>query len=391
MDQIEMLWICPNDSTKNLGRHKKCQTCGRHKTDKEEFIMPDDISINANITDESLLNKATLPEDLHCVFCGASRFADENICRECGASQVKVNIDISNTSQDNNVKVKNEGTFHVSRSRITEPVPDFRQKSHLLLILGTCVCLFSIGLYLLLRTSQERAKVSSVSWTYTVSIERYHAVYSEGWSTPFNAEDIHSLGTRTHHLVQVPNGTHSEWVTDASKCGQSCFTTPRICQPVPKTCSRVPRSCTSNKNGFASCTGGNTVCTGGGTSCTGGITSCSPKHCSIEVQDYRSEPVMQTWYSWNVWQWDWNRDVVTSGNSVETWWPSDEKLALRVSLLPREDERVVRKNEKYMTVFTSKSGRVLKYAPKSLAEFVSLNIGTEKMLNVSLIDVQLVK
>lgn len=404
-----MLWICPNGSVHhkhvNLGRYKTCQSCGRPKTDKEEFIMPDDISVRANITDESLLRKAHLSEDLHCSFCGASRFADQQICLECGASQTSADDETQIQKDYNNITTQKKEHYSIKETKkdrnndYAEQVSEleqrstaqFQHKSKLPWIIGSSVFVLFVGLFVAACPHHEPAKVSAVEWTYTVNIEKFHAIHDEGWSTPANAEDVQQLGSRIHHYVKVPNGTRHDWVTDGIRCGQSCYTTPRTCQKTPKTCSTVPRTCTSNKNGFASCTGGNTVCTGGGEYCTGGSTICSPKMCLVEVQDYKDEPVMQTWYSWNVWRWDYTRNVQTSGNSIETWWPNDDKLALRANLLPREDERISQKIEHYSVTLVSNSGRVLKYMPNSKSEFTSLNIGTERLLRVSLFSIDLVK
>jgi hypothetical protein len=44
-------------------------------------------------------------------------------------------------------------------------------------------------------------------------------------------------------------------------------------------------------------------------------------------------------YSWKVWRWGHNRNVVESGASTETFWPSKEKVALNKGCTGKEKER----------------------------------------------------
>ena len=64
-----MLWRC-HCSKKHLGRHMKCETCGRPKADDVEYEMPEDVETAESVTDEKLLRMATAGENWRCAYCG---------------------------------------------------------------------------------------------------------------------------------------------------------------------------------------------------------------------------------------------------------------------------------------------------------------------------------
>lgn len=370
--QIEMVWVCPSCKSTVLGRHKSCTGCGRRKTRHESFIMPSELQ---QLTDPSLLEKAALPPDLQCQFCGAMRFA---------ATRRSDGRDTSRPALNHDLNCENCGG-QGSETLPWDAQPDdvemsiaFRPKFHKWkrwgLVVGGVLGLAIVS-YLVLKPHVEGAKVDASHWVYTVSVERFHSVHDEGFNAPFGAENVTMSGARVHHYVAVPNGFHSEFVTD-SRCGQ-------VCTPRPQVCQTVPRSCTSNRNGFATCTGGGTTCSGGGTSCV-------TRSCSVPVQDYRNDPVFMPWFSWDVWRWDHQRDVVTEGNSVETWWASDEKVALRSATSGREDERISERKEKYDVTFITDSGKVVTYHPDSRQSFIGFRIGDRHQLKIGLLGVDLV-
>ena len=355
-----MVWVCPNCKSTVGGRHKSCTGCGRRKTRDESFIMPDDLQNVDVVTDPSLLKKAQGQPDVQCEFCGAMRWADGDNCMNCGGADVKLD---EPSVEIPTFRPKFKEVFH------------FHSWKRWAVIGGGVVGVGIVVSYLALRPRVEGAKVDTSHWVYTVSVERFHSVHDEGFNAPFGAENVTMSGARVHHYVSVPNGFHSEFVTD-SRCGQ-------VCTPRPQVCQTVPRSCTSNRNGFATCTGGGTTCSGGGMSCV-------TRSCSVSVQDYRNDPVFMPWFSWDVWRWDHQRDVVTEGNSVETWWPSDEKIALRLTTSGREDERISDRKEKYDVTFTTDSGKVVTYHPALRQGFIGFRIGDRHRLKIGLLGVDVV-
>mgnify|MGYP007071561482 CR=1 FL=1 len=364
--QIEMVWVCLSCKSTVLGRHKSCTGCGRRKTRHETFIMPSETqgSDTHSVVDSALLEKAALPPDLQCEFCGAMRWADGERCENCGGSDAR-----GSDARGSDAQPDNDISADVEMSKAFRP-----KWKRCGLVVGGVLGLAVVS-YLVLRPHVEGAKVDASHWVYTVSVERFHSVHDEGFNAPFGAENVTMSGARVHHYVAVPNGFHSEFVTD-SRCGQ-------VCTPRPQVCQTVPRSCTSNRNGFATCTGGGTTCSGGGTSCV-------TRSCSVPVQDYRNDPVFMPWFSWDVWRWDHQRDVVTEGNSVETWWASDEKVALRSATSGREDERISERKEKYDVTFITDSGKVVTYHPDSRQSFIGFRIGDRHRLKIGLLGVDLV-
>ena len=139
-----------------------------------------------------------------------------------------------------------------------------------------------------------------------------------------------------------------------------------------------PTKCTSNTNGSATCTGGDTVC-------TGGDRVCSTRYCNEPrtrtVDDYEDQPRYRDWYSWRVWDWGPQRVVRVGGATTETFWPSEQQIALNVGLLPGEKEREGGRTEKYEVKFIG-DGETYTLTPKNDGEFKSFVVGRKYRLKV---------
>lgn len=209
-------------------------------------------------------------------------------------------------------------------------------------------------LWLIFRTRDVEARVDAVDWHYTIHVDRYSTYNHDGWSPPGAAIEVHNLGPRIHHYDHVRVGSHTEHYTAREACGQSCSTPP---------CYTTSRHCTSNKNGSATCTGGNRVCPS---------QTCTTKYCDVPktrtVDDYEDQPRYRDYYSWRVWEWQHNRDVPTTGTTIETSWATDDQVHIGLGLRGEEQERIAGRDEKYHVHLTA-PGESLDYEPKSLQEF----------------------
>jgi hypothetical protein len=87
-------------------------------------------------------------------------------------------------------------------------------------------------------------------------------------------------------------------------------------------------------------------------------------------------------YSWKVWRWGHNRNVVESGASTETFWPSKEKVALNKGCTGKEKERTS-KNSEYKVVFKDEDGETYDYEPIGEDDFRQFSIGSTHRIRVS--------
>ena len=84
------------------------------------------------------------------------------------------------------------------------------------------------------------------------------------------------------------------------------------------------------------------------------------------MDDYEDQPRYQQYFTWDAWDWGYNRTVRHSGVSLATSWPSDDEL--KATLAAGEQERT-RREEEYHVVFTDTRTRTYDYMPVGDAEF----------------------
>ena len=188
------------------------------------------------------------------------------------------------------------------------------------------------------------ATVSATHWTSTVTVEKYQSVDMSGWSPSNNAENVSKEGMRIHHYDKVQVGSKTINYTEQYVCGQDC-------RPVPESCYTTPRSCSDNNNGTKTCSGGDRVCTGGGQ-------TCQTKYCSRNATRqepvYENQPRYKMWYSWNEWQWVYNRTIKRTGTDLNPLLPTDQQINLNKNCFGRQKERF---NNKWVFATTFFDGK----------------------------------
>jgi hypothetical protein len=375
MDQIEMYWKCSTCGTINGGLSKRCgervikdgkvtkssgEGCGKHQ-DHEEWFMPEDISMNANLTDEKDIAKATCGVDWYCEYCGSTQRNSNGKCASCGGDKETSKEDRNGKhgswNPDNKEDLdhyKEEVGYNPRYESIPPKIP--MKRNVLPFAIGGAVLVLLIGFIVWLFTPKYlEAKVQSVAWMGTVQVERFVRVYDSGWYSPGDAEDVRFEGPRVHHYDHVLVGSHREPYYERVACGQDCRSV------------SVPRSCRTNKNGSASCSGGGTR------------RECSTRYCSETryrtVNDYREEPRYQVWYSWHVWRWRHNRNVQSFGTDLQPKEPTGIQISLNSSCFGREQERRSENVFSYICVLKDEDGKLQTYEPKSLQEFQRCTAG----------------
>lgn len=366
MDEIiEMLWECRACGTnRNRGRFKDCEGCGAPRTDASPEYMPDDVQAAPVVTDPELLRKARGGHDWACRYCGGSAFRADGACEQCGSPK-----------GDSTALEGASDAEHTPPPDVS-PIPDLvPTPSRRLWIVAVAAVAFSVALWALLHERVYDVRVADVTWRSTVSIERYAVRNHESFAEKIAAGAFArtSLGQRHHHderildhYVPVPYtvnefaGYRTETYSAQEACGQSCYSTPRVC--------------TSNKNGFASCTGGGQ--------------HCSTKYCSVTKtrqvsytkpvvhirQDpvYRSEPRFAEWYAWKAWEWGHDHDVSREGVDTTVVWPPAAELTLKLG--PGERQRETKALT--MRVVFARDEERFQYAPQTERELARFAVGT---------------
>lgn len=369
---IEMTWTCTSCSHKNLGRYKACQNCRNPKDGSEPYEMPADTTKAVSVTEESLLRMAKAGPDWRCAYCGSDQRRTDMGCANCGASAVE------------GAEATDGPPPPAPATAAPRPLPaaaaSFGSTGK---TLAGCL-LFMVGLAALGggmiwwrdRPRDFDARVTSVKWERSISVDRYQVLAKEGFKEqlPKDAFDVTSLGQKHHHdeqvldhhetehyTVEVPDGYRTETYTERVSCGQDCTTRPQSCH----------EECKSNKNGFASC---RQVCSGGGQSCTTKYcnerrTRQVPKtrtdHRTRQVPVYRAEPRYAEKFAYKIWDWQHARDARTHGTDVNVRWG---EANTGEGLAEGEKEREERR-ETYEVKISYDNGKELVLHPADETEF----------------------
>lgn len=386
--QREMKWKCSTCQSKNLGRYKHCQHCGDPKQEDEKF---ESVADGAAVTDPDLIKHAVAGHDWHCAYCGGSQRRLDGKCQNCSGAQ-EDSEPTSSKKRESSTSTQTTYSYPASAptSANQEAVDSYSNswETHTrevrqgrgrfsnnksLIALATLVILTG-GAWFLFRTTEKIVTVASVEWRHVVAVERYKIIPDSGFdeNIPNDAFNRQSEGRRVHHHDRVSCGTTEESYTEREQDGESCYTT--------------PVRCSSNDNGFETCSGGDR--------------ECSPKYRNVTkyrtVTKYCDEPRYETWYSWNVWRWRHQRYVEESGSSVDTKWPSEEKINLQQGPLAESDqqntalavgekERIGSRTATYNVVFVDGKGKTYDYKPQGLADFQNKSVGSRHKAKYSII------
>lgn len=365
--QVEMRWRCSACREENLGRHKKCQNCGKKKGREAFYDTPGtETPTRADaVTDPELIRQAEAGADWECKYCRCHERRDSGECAECGSDQSD-SVEHETHWDDGTSSKKGESpqpTVEASPRRYTARFMAFDWRGHWRWFAGAAgVFAVATVLWLVFRTRVVDASVTSGAWTCAIEVERYRIIAAEGFDEdrPGDAFDVLPLGTRHHHYDQVPDGFRTEHYTVQEPCGQSCTTT--------------PVSCTSNGNGFKTCSGGGT--------------SCSTRYCSVsktrQVQKYRDVSVRRMWYRWKAWRWTHERTVSETGTHSKRFaCPDARRVRLNASVGPGERERAA-EHRTFKVTFRDTDGDEHEMAPATVGEFETLAPGRYVKLRVGI-------
>jgi hypothetical protein len=439
VDVFEDKWKCHKCQAVSLGRNEHCVKCGKIKNDKDTEIQTGDLGPGRGMTNPELLKKFTEGADWVCHYCDGHTRNAMGDCLNCGGGKAqgvsRADRDecCAEDPRDAAVRAYNEkrgyspptledeleeqgvaarwveasppppplvgGSYRTAPR--TEPTPrevwqgavrdaeedlhhvgdiidDGREDVRVFMprfpmrgvIIGIAIALLLALLIFLLTPREYDATVDSVRWTHFVVVDRYSTYQHDGFDPPGNAFNIADLGPRVHHYDHILDHYETRHRTRRVTCGQDCTTV--------QDCHTTSRSCKSNKNGSTTCSGGDRVCAP--------RRDCKTRYCdepyTTQEPIYRDEPRYRSYYQWNIWEWAENRRVTETGNTTETFWPSDEKVALNQNLKDGERERS-RQDGTYKVWFVADKDRY-DYEPSNLSEFKHYALGKKYHIKVTL-------
>lgn len=358
---VEHTWVCSACQTTNLGRHIKCQHCGKPK--EGEKYDESNAESKPAATDAKALAESKRGANWKCAYCGYEDRGDLPTCNKCGASRYeKDSHTVSATELPRDIvdglaegrlsndqmrlltgqdplperKFGESGGYRDAPplswgDRVRERLPAKRRVREALLY-GVLPCsvigLLVWGLVWLLTPWQENVTITSATWSRTTELQQRVTRDGEGWGTPvgaFNADcerrqhgthDCHPHDCRPHD-VEYDCRCHS--VSD----GESCHT-----------------HCSSGSNGFSECE-----------------EECSPRShtecdtCSRTEYDtcYDQCPTYDDWCTYQYYDWPTIRTEHTGGTDENpVAWPAlstDPNASSPQRLARSEAYRVTFRNE----------------------------------------------
>lgn len=308
-------WDCSYCGKTNLARFETCQGCPASRGSDVAFYLPEGEPL---ISDAELLADATSGFDWHCDHCDSSNNGRETRCTQCGNLRTKEDK-VHDASRD---RTMGQGKPNVGRpparpprsrassssSRDTSsvgyggvghyaPREEIQTPSHSA-VWGLMAALASVFLLLILSFTldyEKTARVSDLSWSRTISIEKFMPIDDEGWSHPEDAYDItKKRKIRSYKDVVIGTETITKTVSKRVEVGTD----------------KVPCGQESLGNGYFE-----------DKTCTVGVYESINVPVEEEVDVVKEVPVYDTWYSYTVNRWKAVRTVKATGGDTEPYWP----------------------------------------------------------------------
>lgn len=307
----EMLWDCRFCGTQKLlgVTHRHCPNCGAAQDPAYRYFPAEEDMV-------ALTNHKYVGADKTCPNCGQPNSAANLFCSECGADMATgkiVNLQqevelgtgglAAETRQD---VVLNQFQAEMTRVGATPqaaPILLGLRKKELLIVGGVLLLALCIigGVFALTYSKETSGEITKMTWERTIDIQVFQARSDGSWdeSVPGDAYSK-SCREKQRSSRQVPDGSHEE------------------CRNVDQGDGSFRRDCRT-------------------------------------VQDYRSEPVYDTWCDYKVDRWGYARSVKVDGSGEQ---PAPEWPAYSLaSGSGRGAERAGEQHEKYIVVIRDKDGK----------------------------------
>lgn len=360
-------WPCSSCGTINDGPETICCQCGNPREDHERPIFSKEDPV---VTDPEELAKANSGSHLTCGHCGSNSPRGTTQCPGCGnpidsedkERPVEKVVQYAPSGDSAPVLEQSRTPGTVARQGIPEgkkpPAVSLRDRAmadntrretsplgsrttnlaaplrRILVpasvVIGLVALLVSVIYFFFFATHEEYGVVRSVSWSRSIAVERLNTEVQEDWSVPFDGRLLSSR-EKQRSTREVVIGVKNK------KC-------------------KVQGTPRDLGNGYYD----------------DGVKEVD---CSEKIT--RTEPVMDTWYTYEVDVWRHHRSVVTSGQSFKPYW-GEVQLGYR--------ERRGGSTESYVLHIQNSSEEVAQrreYVTSNMATWQSFPPGTAVTMDVN--------
>lgn len=249
-------WDCKHCDTKKLrGDVEVCPNCGAPRAEDTKFYM--DLSTKEYV-DEEKVN--TLPNWI-CSFCNSQNEGDESVCEYCGASRSDSQANYFEMQQKLAERSEEKETAPSTpvSATVTEEIPkpvkngqiagnNLFQNKRRLLAIGLGIALIAGFLVWCMIPVQHQMTINSVEWIRQIETEKVETVDESGWSLPSQARlkykntEIRSYNqvvdhyeTKTREVKKERVVGYQEYVTGYEDLGNGQFREETAQRPVYET------------------------------------------------------------------------------------------------------------------------------------------------------------
>ena len=317
-------WDCQYCGAKgNPGDKRECPKCGHPRDESVTFYMKD----KEYVSEEKAETVSKNP-DWYCSFCNTLNSDKDEFCKGCGASKLDSEKNYFEIQEEKIRKAAEEA----AQSQTSVPTRSGFKKRWILLGILVALLIYS------LIPKHNPAKITSLDWTRTISVEQNVLCEEDDWSLPNGAEltgtreEIHHYDHLLDHYedVQVQKSRqvidHYETRYTYKDLGNGYFEEESYEEPVYTT---------------------------------------EYYYETEERPVYIDVPRYQTKYYYTIWRWKESRKVTDSGTGHTAKWP-EYSLAT--------DEREGRKEGTYTVTFTNDKGKTYTYE-MSESDWNNVNVG----------------
>ena len=359
-------WDCRYCETTGItGDKRECPHCGHPRDEDVTFYMNPQ---NKVYLEEERAKKISKNPDWICPYCNCLNSDSNRVCESCGSVRATENLTYHENQKKQKQKNSEQKTFsssnsysstsHTSYEQENSPYTASRPTSYhrvtpsygnvgKIFLVSLIIILGIIGIVYLMLPKTQTVTVSSLSWEYTIEVEELKTFQEDDWQLPAGAR-LKSSQTELHHYQDVLDHyeTRTRSVAKQRISGYETYVS----------------GYKDLGNGYFE-----------------EITSQRPiyetyyENESYQEPVYRSEPVYQTKYYYEIDRWVHERNVTTSGNDKNPYWGD-------VSL--RNNERLGDRIESYQVAGITAKGKSISF-DISKSDFAKIQIGSTYLFEIN--------
>lgn len=236
--------VLRENDMEDLAKVTHCPGCGNPKEAHEKFYggwTHDSKGKITNATQDDIVraggrdkaNTAAKSDEHHCGFCGTIVDVDSHKCKSCGAGDIAHLADTSmkGVGEAPHAPRAKPPDSHSSGSGRKTSIEDEKAAKKATsevvsskkgaIVAGTAVVAAAgAGGYYLLKSTDVEAKVTSMSWEHTITLERNTVVAKSGWKSniPSRAASVSECSKKFSHTEDVECGTENYSYTIKGSC-----------------------------------------------------------------------------------------------------------------------------------------------------------------------------